>query len=61
MKASLEFHTTRDLEKTRFVVGVAHSLKKKHEFKLYYRYQLTGSSSDESNIHMLGMGYTYKF
>ncbi len=59
--ASVEFHTTRDLEKTRFVVGVAHSLKKKHEFKLYYRYQLTGSSSDESNIHMLGMGYTYKF
>ena len=59
--ASVEFHNTRDLEKTRFVVGVNHSVKKKHNFKLYYRYQLTGSSSDEPNIHMLGMGYTYKF
>ena len=59
--ASAELHTTRELEKTRFIVGVSHSLKKKHNFKLYYRYQLSGSSIDEPNIHMLGMGYTYKF
>ena len=58
--ASVEFHTTRDLEKTRFIVGVDHSMKKKHDFKLYYRYQVSGSSS-EPNIHMLGLGYTYKF
>ena len=58
--ASVEFHTTRDLEKTRFIVGVSHSVKKKHDFKLYYRYQVSGSSSDP-DIHMLGMGYTYKF
>lgn len=59
--ASVEFHTTRELEKTRFIVGVDHSVKKTHDFKLYYRYQLTGSGSDEPNIHMLGLGYTYKF
>ena len=59
--ANVEFHTTRELEKTRFIIGVDHSLKKKHNFKLYYRYQLSGSSSDEPNIHMVGMGYTYKF
>lgn len=59
--ASVEFHSTRELEKTRFIIGVNHSLKKKHNFTLYYRYQLSGSSSDEPNIHMLGMGYTYKF
>ena len=59
--ASVEFHTTRELEKTRFIIGVSHSVKKKHEFKAYYRYQLTNKSSDESNIHMLGLGYTYKF
>ncbi len=59
--ASVEFHTTRELEKTRFIVGVSHSVKKKHSFKLYYRYQLTGSGSDDPNIHMLGLGYTYKF
>ena len=59
--ASVEFHTTRELEKTRFIMGVEHTLKKKHAFKLYYRYQLTGSGSDEGNIHLLGLGYTYKF
>ena len=58
--ASVEFHTTRDLEKTRFIVGTDYSLKKKHNFKLYYRFQVSGSS-DEPNIHMLGLGYTYKF
>ena len=58
--ASVEFHTTRDLEKTRFIIGTSYSMKKKHNFKLYYRYQVSGSS-DEPNIHMLGLGYTYKF
>ncbi len=58
--ASVEFHTTRDLEKTRCIAGVSHTVKKTHNFKLYYRYQVSGSSS-EPNIHMLGMGYTYKF
>lgn len=59
--ASVEFHTTRQLDKTRFIVGVSHAIKKKHDFKLYYRYQVVNSSSDESNIHCLGLGYTYKF
>ena len=58
--ASVEFHTTRDLEKTRFIIGSSYSMKKKHNVKLYYRYQVSGSS-DEPNIHMLGLGYTYKF
>ena len=31
------------------------------DFNLYYRYQLSGSSSDEPNIHLLGLGYTFKF
>ena len=59
--ASVEFHTTRELEKTRFLVGVDHTIKKTHSFKVYYRYQLTSGSSDEPNIHLLGLGYTYKF
>ena len=61
--ASVEFHTTRQLDKTRFVVGVDHTIKKTHNFKLYYRYQRVNSngSDDEPNIHMLGLGYTYKF
>lgn len=59
--ASVEFHTTRELEKTRFIVGVEHAIKKTHVFNAYYRYQLSGSGSDEPNIHLLGLGYTYKF
>jgi hypothetical protein len=61
--ASVEFHTTDVLEKTRFIVGVEHTIKKTHEFKLYYRYQTVNSNGDddEPNIHMVGLGYTYKF
>ena len=61
--ASVEFHTARELEKTRFIVGVDHTIKKTHEFKLYYRYQTVNSNGDddEPNIHMVGLGYTYKF
>ncbi len=59
--ANVEFHTTRELEKTRFIIGTSYSVQKTHVFKLYYRYQLSGSSSDEPNIHMLGLGYAYKF
>lgn len=61
--ASVEFHTSRQLDKTRFIVGVDHTIKKTHNFKLYYRCQVVNGSGsdDESNIHMLGLGYTYKF
>ena len=59
--ASVEFHNSKHLDKTRFIVGVGHTIKKTHDFKLYYRYQLTGSHSSDPNIHMLGLGYTYKF
>ena len=58
---SVEFHNADYLEKTRFIAGVGHTIKKTHNFKLYYRYQLTGSHSSDPNIHMLGLGYTYKF
>ena len=61
--ASVEFHTTDCLEKTRFIAGVDYTVKKTHNFKLYYRYQNVNSNggSDEPNIHMVGLGYTYKF
>ena len=61
--ASVEFHNTRQLDKTRFILGVGRTIKKTHEFKLYYRYQAVNNKDgeDEPNIHMLGLGYTYKF
>ena len=57
--ASVEFHTSKKLDKTRIIAGANYGLKKKHYFKLYYRYQLT--KGDDPNMHMLGMGYTFKF
>lgn len=61
--ASVEFHTTRELDKTRFIVGVERTFNKTHEFKLFYRYQIVNNNDndDEDNIHMIGLGYTYKF
>lgn len=61
--ASVEFYTTRELEKTRFIIGLDHTIKKTHNFKLYYRYQNVNNNGgdDEPNIHMLGLGYTFKF
>lgn len=61
--ANIEFYSTRQLDKTRLNIGVEHSVKKKHNFKVFYRYQFVNDSDDdgEPNIHMLGMGYTYKF
>lgn len=61
--ASVEFHTSRQLDKTRVIVGVSHTIKKTHDFKLYYRYQNVNNNGDddEPNIHMVGLGYTYKF
>ena len=56
--ASVEFHVARKLEKTRFIIGVDHTIKKTHNFKFYYRYQnVNGDATDnESNIHMVGLG-----
>ena len=56
--ASVEFHTTRELEETRIIAGVEHTIKKTHAFKAFYRCQLNNGAP---NIHYLGMGYTYKF
>ena len=60
--ASVEFHSTRQLDKTRIIVGVERAFKKTHYFKAYYRGQIVnGDNDDEGNIHMLGLGYTFKF
>ena len=61
--ASVEFHTTDRLDKTRMIAGVERAFNKKHYFKLFYRYQIVNGhgNDDEPNIHLLGLGYTYKF
>lgn len=62
--ANVELFTTREFEKVRFHVGADYTFKKKHDFKLYYRYQAMNdklTDATETNIHMIGLGYTFKF
>ena len=62
--ASVEFFTTDRLDKTRFTVGVDRTVKKKHKFELFYRYQAVNGTDEEDgepNRHMIGLGYAYKF
>ena len=60
--ASVEFHTSDRLDKTRVIAGVEYTIKKTHGFKLFYRYQnVNGNDDDEPDIHMAGLGYTFKF
>lgn len=62
--ASVEFFTTSRLDKTRLTIGVDRTVKKKHKFELYYRCQVINGidkEDNEPNMHMVGLGYTFKF
>lgn len=54
------YHSDSGLEKTRWTVGAEYKLSKKHAFELYYRYQ-DKDDDDETNGHVLGIGYRFKF
>lgn len=49
-----------ELEKTRWTIGTEYKVNKKHSFDLYYRYQ-NHADDDETNGHVLGVGYKFKF
>lgn len=49
-----------DLEKIRWTAGVTFKVNKNNSLQLYYRYQ-NNSDDDESNGHVAGVGYTFKF
>ncbi len=56
------YHGEGGLLKTRYTLGTGISLGKKNELKLYYRYQnLRHNDDDDWDIHVLGIGYKYKF
>ena len=45
-------------------MGVDYTFRKKHIFELAYRYQHVHGGLDddgETGMHMLGVGYTFKF
>lgn len=48
------------VKKTRWTVGTEYKVNKKHSFDLYYRYQ-DHEDDDETNGHVLGIGYKFKF
>lgn len=57
------FHAMSDdwsLDKTRWTVGTAYKINKKHSLDVCYRYQ-NKSDDDEANGHVIGVGYRYKF
>lgn len=60
---SVEFYTSKSLEKTRFVVGGNYTLKKHHSFEVGYYYQLYNHTvkPHAHNTHHIAMGYTFKF
>lgn len=49
-----------DLEKVKLTAGVEYTLKKHHEFEVFYRYTIGISDSDEAG-HLVGLGYGFKF
>ena len=58
----VELFNDLSLNKVRYSLGTDYSLKKKHEFSLYYRYQrIYDKDEEEPNIHSIGLGYKFKF
>ena len=48
------------LDKTRYTIGTAYKFNKHHSLDVFYRYQ-NKSDDDESNGHVIGVGYRFKF
>jgi long-subunit fatty acid transport protein len=61
--ANVEFFNAWSLQKTRFNVGLDWKLSKQHSIGAFYRYQIVNGDDDddEPNIHMIGLGYKFKF
>ncbi|MBO4814157.1 MAG: DUF2490 domain-containing protein [Muribaculaceae bacterium] len=60
---SAELFNDMSLTKSRFMAGADYTLKKKHTFGAFYRYQIVNSNDNdnETNEHMIGFSYKYKF
>ena len=61
--ATVEFFNDLAFGKVRLQGGCDYTLRKQHRFSLFYRYQnITGTDADgETNTHLVGAAYTFKF
>ncbi|MBQ5377871.1 MAG: DUF2490 domain-containing protein, partial [Prevotella sp.] len=61
--ASAEAYNSWSIEKIRYIVGADWKLNKKHVFTLDYRYQYLRNDepNGDPNIHIIALGYKYKF
>ena len=58
--ASVELYNNWSLQKVRYTIGADWKIAKRHEISAFYRY-VNKSDDDESNGHVIGLGYTFKF
>ena len=60
---SVELFNSMRLEKTRLTVEVEYKYKKQHVVNAFYRYENSNEANDEedANMHIIGLGYQYKF
>ena len=60
---NVELFNAWSLEKIRYQAGFDWKLSKSHSLGLFYRYQHVNNDDDdlESNIHLIGLGYKFKF
>lgn len=61
--ASVELFNAWSVQKVRYTVGIDWKLSKLHSVGAYYRYQSVHNDDDdyEPNLHLVGVGYKFKF
>lgn len=61
--ANVELFNAWSLQKIRYTIGLDWKLSKQHSVGAFYRFQYVRSDDDdyEPNIHMIGLGYKFKF
>lgn len=58
------FNDNSGIQKMRYQAGIDYRLKKQHTFSLTYRYQYVSDKGDadpETDSHLVGLSYKYKF
>lgn len=55
------YHDDDGIKKTRYTIGGDYKIAKKHSIGLYYRYQDFSGSDEGESVHILGVGYKFKF